>query len=302
MKKLQKTQRYISFVPIVSFLIVLIITAFELKRNKVKMAKWAHFMAIFFGAGIATTILNDVLLSGQFPLLNFIASWIILTFASLLFVDLQCKCISENVSVTEEEKDETVVSASDTPKKLQMFSKNKKIWKALLVFVIPLIVAVIFVSVKISSGVKNHKEMTIADTNGAEDFSLNTLTQEDILKEANDYTMWKVGSSREGESSGIDDYRLEKVDRDKVHQYADSFSGVTVVHATKCNADTLTLHIESKVESGNFLVFVLVDGVLYEEIAPNTNKEISLADVNGKTVTVKIAGESADFDITVSRK
>ena len=302
MKKLQKIQQYISFIPIVSFFIVLIITAFELKRNKVKMAKWAHFMTIFFGAGIATTILNEVLLSGLFPLLNFIASWVVLTCASFLFVDLQCKCISENVSVSEEEKDETAVSASDTPKKSQIFSKNKKLWKVLLIFVIPLVVAVIFVSVKIYSGVKHHKEMTIADTNGAEDFSLNTLTQADVLNKENNYTMWNSGRGSKGENSGIDDQKLEKYDRESVHMYAESFSGISVAHATKCNADTLTLHIESQVESGNFLIFILVDGVLYEKIAPNTNNEISLSNVKEKAVVVKIAGESADFDITVSRK
>lgn len=299
MKKLQKIQRYISFVPIISFFIILVVTVFELKRSKVKMIKWVHFMAIFFGTGIITAIFNEFLLSGRFPLLNFIVSWAILTYASILFVDLQCKCLSENVSVLEKEE---MGHIYDVPKKSRSLEKNKKLWKVLFIVVIPLIFAISFILAKYYTGAKYHKEMTIADTNGVEDYSLNTLTQADVLSEASEYTMWKFGTSGEGQSSGVEDQFLKKFDNEIVHMSAKSFSGVSVAHATKCNADSLTLCIENQVENGNFAIVVLVDGVLFEELMANTNKEIFLTDVKGKTVVVKIAGESANFDIKVNRK
>ena len=141
----------------------------------------------------------------------------------------------------------------------------------------------------------------IADTNGPDDYSLCQLTMDDILADrhsAYGSAAWYKKIGRATDVSG----KLQDYDYTKCTYRAKKFSGVMAVHATKTNADTLTLQIQTKVTSGNLEVVILVDGQYYAKVPINSNQTIILENISGKLVVVKMAGESAALDITVERK
>ena len=159
---------------------------------------------------------------------------------------------------------------------------------------------VIFILWRVLSVVVYHKNTAIADTNGEANFSLNTLTQEDILSERYGYTMYASGTRSEGNRTNVG-HEWEEEDRDIRSMSAKSFSGVTILQSTKVSTDTLILDINSTVDSGNFRIVITVDGVYYDEVEINQNVRIELNNIQNKTVLIKLAGESAAFQASVSR-
>ena len=179
--------------------------------------------------------------------------------------------------------------------------KKSNKWYILLVFIIPLAFAFIFASIKIAEAFSLHKNQIIVDENGANDFSLNTLTKEDIINKIDDCTKLAFGKGGDGKRTNITEKQLLESDYDKVNMYAKQFSGVEVVQATKCSSSIVHLDITSTVEEGNFVIIIQIDGAIYEEIEANSTKTVKLEDINEKTILVKIAGESASYNITINR-
>ena len=158
----------------------------------------------------------------------------------------------------------------------------------------------IFALWRVLSTVLYHQNNSIADTNGSANFSLNTLTQEDILSERYGYTMYASSTRGEGNSTNVG-YEWEEEDRDLRSMSAKSFSGVTVLQSTKVNTDTLMLDINSTVDSGNFRIVITVDGVFYDDVEINQNVRVELNNIQNKTILIKLAGESAAFQASVTR-
>ena len=294
MTKFQKLQRYLCFIPAFSTAVISIITMIELKRFKVNFIAWMKFALIFFGSGIIVFILNEFIMTGQYPVLNVIASTAILGLANWMFVDLQYKCM-----VIAKERATQVMEEHSTGKNV-LSDKQKRIVKLVAIWVIPLIVMVVFVSWKLTDLMQYHRDNTIADVNGESDFSLNTLTQEDILAEWYGYTMYASGASGDGNSTDVDS-EWEDEDYDRRSMSVGSFSGVTVLQATKTDRESLTLDITSTVESGNFRIVITVDGAYYCDVEINKTTQVVLNDIQNKTVLIKLAGESAKFRAEVSR-
>lgn len=157
-----------------------------------------------------------------------------------------------------------------------------------------------FILWRVLSVVRNHDKSSIADTNGELDFSLNTLTQEDILSERYGYTMFGSGTRSEGSRTNVG-YEWGDEDRDFRSMSAKSFSGVTVLQATQTDSENLILDITGKVDSGNFRMVITVDGIYYDDIEINQTVHIELNNIQNKLVLIKIAGESASFHAEVSR-
>ena len=153
-----------------------------------------------------------------------------------------------------------------------------------------------FVSTVVMAGML----ISFIDTNGEADYSLATLTLEDILDEWYGYTMFASGSYGEGDGTNVD-HEWEDEDRDSRSIHAKSFSGVTVLQATKTDCATLTLDVTSTVESGNFRIVITVDGAYYCDVEINKTTQVVLNDIQNKTVLIKLAGESAKFRAEVSR-
>ena len=284
MTKFQKIQRWICIIPFLSTLFVVVTTYLSLYRVKAKRRFWIQFALICACSILTTFIINEYVMSGKFLFLNFIASFAVMTFANFLLIELQSK-VGKDGTVNE-------VGSND---------------KSALVIVICLssvlvIVGIIFVGLRIYDGVIYHKQNTIADTNGPNDYSLNSITMKKIETTLSDYTIQWFGESFEGEKTNIDIEGLEDYDCDRAYMQAKSYSGVRTLQATRSDKNSLKLSVVSAVKSGNFGIFVFVDGEYYCDVNINSSEEITLENIADKTVLVKAVGESANIMIEITRE
>lgn len=139
------------------------------------------------------------------------------------------------------------------------------------------------------------------DTNGPENFSLVELTREDILKSENNYMASFQSINSGGAHTYIVGTRYREYDRDYINASYDMIHGVTMLQATKIFSNTLTLNINSLVEKGNAEIIITVDGEYYCSIPVNQYQFITLQDVSGKNVIVKLAGEVAKVKVDIVR-
>ena len=142
------------------------------------------------------------------------------------------------------------------------------------------------------------KRGAIEDTNGAFDTSLTTVCVEDV--QTNRYSATMLQSRNIGSGTNVGG-RLNQYDFDFCTVSARQISGVLTIQATNVDADELTLEIDTTLQSGNMEVFILVDGELAQQAEVNKNQTITLTDVAGKDVLVKIGAESAQMEISVKR-
>ena len=144
-------------------------------------------------------------------------------------------------------------------------------------------------------------KVEFADTNGPDNFALNTITREDILKSRNSSSAFKSSKKYWGSGTKIRSGIYQEYDYTNVTCTYGKMDGVCVLQATKITGNTLTLHINSAVESGNAEIVILVDGEYYCSVDANQNQSITLQGVADKMVLVKLAAESAKIKVDVSR-
>ena len=142
----------------------------------------------------------------------------------------------------------------------------------------------------------------IADENGADNTALAVLGEEEIVNKLDKYATSMSGEKRSGGRSMITGGSLREYDYDSFLGTYGSISGVKTLLATKTDADTLLVTFESTLESGNMELFIIIDGVIDRRVAANEKTTVSLEGVAGKTVLVKLAGESAECQVTVTRE
>ena len=120
----------------------------------------------------------------------------------------------------------------------------------------------------------------IEDMNGPNDYSLNTITEEDIIKQ-------DIPASGFKKSKGFFS--------DGIKFSAKEFSGVCEIMYTHMLFDSdFELDVNNlEINSGNFIIAVVNDGKIAAVIDAE-NPSCSLTDVNGD-LSVVIAGESAEF-------
>lgn len=165
---------------------------------------------------------------------------------------------------------------------------------------ITVIAAAIMASIMIIHVINEVEKNAIPDTNGAENFALATITMEQIVnKELGSYQKW-TGCKGTGEQTNVRDNRKE-YDYTQMSAHAKSFSGVGDLQVTITEHNVLTLDIESTVTSGNYAIIILIDGELHSEVPINQRTQITLTDVANKTVIVRMAGESAEYAVVVTR-
>lgn len=127
----------------------------------------------------------------------------------------------------------------------------------------------------------------IADSNGADDFSLAEITDENIIN-------MDLGASGYSQSSYNEDgNNLEELTKFK----AKSFSGVAEIYSTNLILKSdLVFDISTiQVDSGNFRLMVLVDDeIVHEFDLEEMSQSYELKDTKG-AVSVRMAGESDKF-------
>ena len=122
----------------------------------------------------------------------------------------------------------------------------------------------------------------IEDTNGDEDSSLATLTDEDIIHGRSSAAVTSVKTTM----NGVTKLSVRK------------FSGVQTVETIRSGSDT-TLRISVRLSSGNLEVVLVKDGKITHRIPVNEDTETVLGQNSKYELT--IAGESADFTIEYSK-
>lgn len=122
----------------------------------------------------------------------------------------------------------------------------------------------------------------IEDSNGIDNFSLQTITNQQIIESNNHLLQFSKSWS-----SDVNGTRSSKLSASK-------FSGVKELHSIYLNNESITYAITSEVYSGNFLICIVNKDKILETISANETKEITLREITGKC-TLKIAGESANF-------
>ena len=142
------------------------------------------------------------------------------------------------------------------------------------------------------------KRGAIEDTNGAFDTSLTTVCVEDV--QINSYSAIMLQSRNVGSNTNVGGI-LKKYDFDSCTVSARSLSGVMTVQATNVDSDNLTMKIDSTLEAGNMEIFIIVDGEVVRTAEVNKAETVTLTDIAGKDVVVKIGAESAEMEIAVNR-
>ncbi len=176
--------------------------------------------------------------------------------------------------------------------------KSKSKLKLALLITIP---TIIFLALVIGLIIIFLPSSDFVDTNGPDNFALVELTKEDILKSDNNYRASFKSIKRTGNHTYVVGTKFREYDRDYINASYGTIHGVTILQATKIFDNTLTLNIKSSVEKGNAEIFVTVDGEYYCSIPVNQNQSITLQDISGKEIIVKLAGEGAKLKVDVAR-
>lgn len=150
-------------------------------------------------------------------------------------------------------------------------------------FVPVILIAVIIAGIMLFNTDLEH----IEDTNGADNFELQTITDEDIAK-------IEMGSLNVGVSTN-NITNMNEISSSK-------FTGVYEVLYTNLigKSDFLLNIYDFQVNGGNFKMVVVHDGEIVHTITPENAEEFLLEDISG-TVSLVIAGESADFSFKMAK-
>lgn len=276
MTKFQKFQLYFSVVPGFSSALVFLVTMFELKRKRATTKEWIKFMAIFFGFNILASVWNEFVMTGENPILNLVVFAIIMAFANYLCIQLQMSC--ESRSETQEKQHRNI-------------QKYAFIAGGVMAF-IAIVAAVIIIA---TNGLEH-----IEDTNGPENTSLSAISKEEFVSGKNLYTSNHCGFSEKGDQTNVSG-TLKNQDYDRCSMYSKKFSGIYTLQATQTDANSMTLIVESTINSGNMEIIIVIDGQYYQHVTMGSKQTIVLEDVAGKLVLVKMAAESADVRVVVER-
>lgn len=126
----------------------------------------------------------------------------------------------------------------------------------------------------------------IEDVNGDDNYSLNTLTEKDVLSKNPHALFFK---SRTTEINKKFKFSCEK------------FSGVSDITSYNLKNDKKYIFIvNATINKGNGEIFIYKDGKRVASIDWSLNQEIELENFNGK-ISFRIAGESANMNIEIEK-
>lgn len=276
MTKFQRFQKISSIIPFYSSIFVFIVTMIELKRKNASIKNWVFFILTFFLSGICVYLLNAFIMTGNYPILQIIASGCLLAIANIICVDIQMKCTQNKTS-----------------------EKSKKSKKGIVIVCIATSILIISASIFLLISFLT-PSINIEDSNG-NDTDLAVITLDEILTTDNHFSAISSHFSNGGQKTNVAS-DLEDHDFDEVVFQCERLSGIKTLQATKTECNQLTFHIESTLESGNMEIIIMVDNEYYDSVAVNQTHTIVLNDVADKQVVLKIAAESAELHIAVTRQ
>lgn len=97
MRKFQKIQLWLCFIPGLSTLFITFATMFILKKYHASFLYWFLFVVVFLGGGIMASILPSMVLLSNIELLKYLFTVCVFTGMNALLVEIQNKCISHSI-------------------------------------------------------------------------------------------------------------------------------------------------------------------------------------------------------------
>lgn len=140
----------------------------------------------------------------------------------------------------------------------------------------------------------------IEDMNGPEDTSLASITFEELVSSKSHYVGTHFYHSEDGGQTQADNI-FEDVDYDRCNIRCKQISGIYILHATKTDTNSMTLTVDSTCTSGNMEIIITIDGEYYQHVTTGSQQTISLDDIAGKLVLVKVGAESAEIQVAAER-
>lgn len=123
---------------------------------------------------------------------------------------------------------------------------------------------------------------TYEDTNGEDDFSLQTITDEDIIKGVNTSQFFTSTSSSDGTTTCK----------------AKTMSGVVELYEGKRENEGIKIDVSSEITKGNArLVLVFNDEIVHDFDLNGKDQSFVMENVTGK-FSLRIAGESTGYSVT----
>ena len=121
----------------------------------------------------------------------------------------------------------------------------------------------------------------IEDTNGADDYSLQSISDSRLVKSGVSYSaigMKEIGGEKERSIS------------------ISKFSGVYELSYINVKNHKLTINMESNISEGNFRIVLVGDGEIISDFRINDTDKLVIENLSGK-YSLRIAGESAKFSL-----
>ena len=127
----------------------------------------------------------------------------------------------------------------------------------------------------------------IEDTNGEDDYSLATITEEQLVKGTNSSS--KVGFLH----TQINDSHTFKVNK---------FSGVEAIESVRATESTksITFLVECTRNSGNLYVYVRCDGQIVGDFEIGTKDDLVIENPAPGKYELCVAGESASYELNLT--
>lgn len=157
-----------------------------------------------------------------------------------------------------------------------------------------IVFAIAIVAIGVVMFILNPGPEHIEDTNGADNYSLQTITEQDVIEQK----MGARGTVRERETHlDIAGWSVSE----GIRYSSKKFTGVSMIYNTTLmkGSDIHVTLAEFEIKEGNFAFYIVFDGEVVGKVEPSENAlaEFLLENVE-KTGTLEyvIAGESASFE------
>ena len=140
------------------------------------------------------------------------------------------------------------------------------------------------------------------DTNGEDDFSLAVFGDKEICEENNKSYCAVYGFNPTGESSDPNEEIRHDADTTEASALS-PFSGVAVLQVTYGKEDTVIFTVECERSQGNLRIVLLDENFhIIHDFDVSETSDYTVIDAKDKTFQIRVAGESAKFEIKVSRE
>lgn len=170
----------------------------------------------------------------------------------------------------------------------KQISSNKRI----------IIVMILFALLVISLCVRAASKQ-IEDTNGIDNFSLQTISNSDFCNMKVSSVADSVSHSTKGERTGVSKHG--DADGDDIYYSSKKCSGTIVLQSTKVLTDTVTITVDSEIMSGNCRLVVVKNNEIYKEIELNKTNTIIIENAKDEEMFLFMGCESAEVKVEISR-